>query len=247
MIIHSKVFVWNCRGAANTSFLRYCKQYVDVHRPIMLIIVETRCDPKKLCCTFKLLGYDEMLTTENRGYTGGIVVAWKKENINVTLTSKKFQFMHLKVQFPNGRDWYFTPVYASPNEENRRVLWEDLKNIAARMEDSRLLAGDFNDIMFSTEKKGGAPVSVRKCNNFRERINACQLMDIGSMGAKFTWRGPNYHGGQRIYERLDRALSNDKWRIQFPDGYVRVLPRVIEKANGNRGVKISDQVAHMLQ
>jgi hypothetical protein len=226
MIIQSKIFVWNCRGAANTSFLRYCKQYVEVHRPVMLVIVETRCDPKKLCRTFKLLGYDELLATENRGYAGGIIVAWKKDNINVTLCNKKFQFIHLKVNFVDGQDWYFTAVYASPNEENRRVLWEDLKYIADRMQNSWMFAGDFNDIMCIAEKKGGAPVSVRKCNNFRERINACKLMDLGSVGAKFTWRGPIYHGGQRIYERLDRALSNDNWRIQFPEGFVKVLPRI---------------------
>jgi hypothetical protein len=48
---------------------------------------------------------------------------------------------------------------------------------------------------------------MRKCNKFQERINACNLLDLGAMGHKFTWRGPIYHGGQRIYERLDRALE----------------------------------------
>jgi hypothetical protein len=96
----------------------------------MVVIVETQCDPQKLCRTFKLLGYDDLLATENRGYAGGIVVAWKKDNISVILCSKKFQFLHLKVSYPGGCEWYFTPVYASPSEDNRRVLWEDLKSIA---------------------------------------------------------------------------------------------------------------------
>jgi hypothetical protein len=30
----------------------------------------------------------------------------------------------------------------------------------------------------------------------------------------------------RIYERLDRALCNDAWRISFPNALVKVLPRV---------------------
>ncbi|MCH86446.1 hypothetical protein A2U01_0007303, partial [Trifolium medium] len=166
------------------------------------------------------------IATENRGYAGGIVVAWKKDNMNVTLCCKKFQYMHLKVNVMGGCDWYFTPIYASPNEDNRKSLWEDLKLIADSMQEPWMIAGDFNDIVCANEKKNGAPVSLRRCNNFRERINACNLMDLGSVGAKFTWRGPIYHGGQRIYERLDRALSNDKWRIQFPDGFVKVLPRV---------------------
>jgi hypothetical protein len=94
------------------------------------------------------------------------------------------------------------------------------------MNASWLLAGDFNDIASANEKKGGAAVSVRKCNIFKKRIEDCKLMDLGSVGSKYTWRGPIFNGGQRIYERLDRALSNENWRIMFPDGYVKVLPRL---------------------
>jgi hypothetical protein len=105
-------------------------------------------------------------------------------------------------------------------------MWNDLKNIASNMKDPWLLAGDFNDILSINEKKGGAPASIRKCNLFKERVDACHLLDVGFVGAKYTWRGPVYHGGQRIYERLDRALSNDLWRLEFPDGYIKVLPRL---------------------
>jgi hypothetical protein len=69
-------------------------------------------------------------------------------------------------------------------------------------------------------------ISRRKCRIFRERIEACSLIDLGAMGPKFTWRGPIYHGGQRIYERLDRALCNDHWRLLFPDAFVKVLTRL---------------------
>lgn len=51
---------------------------------------------------------------------------------------------------------------------------------------------------------------ARKCASFRNRINMCKLIDLGSIDPKFTWRGPIYHGGQRIYEKLDRAMCNDE-------------------------------------
>jgi hypothetical protein len=55
-----------------------------------------------------------------------------------------------------------------------------------------MLAGDFNEYSCEclSEKKGGAPASIRRYNIFREMINSCQLMDLGSVGAKFTWRCP---------------------------------------------------------
>jgi hypothetical protein len=192
----------------------------------MLIILETRCDPIKLRRSFELLGFDEVSATEVQGYAGGIVCAWKKEDIHVNVCRKNFQFMHLRIKYPNEGWWFLTPVYASPNENTRSLLWEELKKIALSMNDPWLLAGDFNDIACAEEKRGGVIASSRKCRIFRDRINACSLIDIGAMGPKFTWRGPVYHGGQRIFERLDRALCNSQWRIMFPDGYVKVLTRL---------------------
>jgi hypothetical protein len=89
-----------------------------------------------------------------------------------------------------------------------------------------LLAGDFNDIAGLFEKKGGARPLLRRCHKFVERINSCNLMDLGFVGSKYTWRGPMFHGGGRIFERLDRALSNDFWRLEFPNAFIKTLPRL---------------------
>lgn len=103
----------------------------------------------------------------------------------------------------------FTIIYASPNEDKRRVLREDLKKIADRINGALMITGDFNDISSSLRKKGGAQVSIRRCKTFRERINNCKLIDINMIGPKFIWCEPIYHGGQRIYDTLDKALCND--------------------------------------
>lgn len=173
-----------------------------------------------------MLGFNGFLASDVSGYSGGIVVAWKEEVFNVDLCIKKFQFLHLIVRNANGKEWFFTPVYASPNEENRRIMWKDLKRIANSISQPWMLAGDFNDIACAAEKKGGATVCMRKCNRFVERINACKLLDLSGVGSKFTWRGPIYHGGGCIFERLDRALCNDCWRLEFPNAFVRVLTRL---------------------
>lgn len=89
-----------------------------------------------------------------------------------------------------------------------------------------MTAGDFNDIMCAKEKRGGAQVSSRKCNIFRDNIEGCKLLDLGANGPMFTWQGPIFHGGKRIYERLDKALSNEEWRLKFHEANVKVLARV---------------------
>lgn len=89
-----------------------------------------------------------------------------------------------------------------------------------------MLLGDFNDILSQEEKKGGALVSLRKCQIFKQRINDFNLMDIGAIGPGYTWRGPRNNGFQRLFERLDRGLSNHMWRLLFCEALLEVLPRV---------------------
>jgi hypothetical protein len=101
MSTNSKIFVWNCRGAASTSFYRFCKHYVTLYKPIMIVIMETRCDPNKLRRSFSLLGYDDFSATEVQGYAGGIVCGWKKDYITVDVCKKHFQYIHLRVRYPN--------------------------------------------------------------------------------------------------------------------------------------------------
>jgi hypothetical protein len=188
--------------------------------------METRVDPQKLRNSFMLLGFDKMHHTQCRGFAGGIVVAWKSSDVHMNVEITDFQFIHLMISFSGSPIWNFTAVYASPREELRMEGWQKLQNISRSIAGGWMIAGDFNDIATPEEKKGGALVSARRCNNFLDNINACKLMDMGSVGTKFTWRGPLVHGHERIFERLDRTLCNDEWRVMFPEAIVRVLPRI---------------------
>jgi exonuclease III len=227
MFTHNKkIFIWNYRGAASSAFYRSCKQYMDNNKPDIIVIMETRVDPPKLSKTIKLLGFDDMYYSNCRGYAGGILIAWRSTEVAVKLEDRDFQFIHISISFQNEASWFFTAVYASPRDELRRDLWDTLTIMSRNISGSWLIAGDFNDIASPDEKKGGAAVSQRKCNIFLDNINACKLMDVGAVGSRFTWRGPLYNGHMRIFERLDRALCNDEWRLMFPNAVVKVLPRI---------------------
>lgn len=117
-------------------------------------------------------------------------------------------------------------LYASPNDVKRRNMWEQMQQLLGYINKAWLVAGDFNDVMSEREKRGGTQGSSKKCITFRNNIKACKLLDLGANGPLFTWKGPLYHGGQRIYERLDRSLSNEEWRLEFHEATVKVLARV---------------------
>lgn len=188
--------------------------------------METRSDPKKLYGVLKKLGFQYFMNVDNVGYSAGILVACKDENLKISLICSGFQYIHLQVLNYKGQEWVFTTVYASPNEDNRKNIWEKLIDIANEKDTPWLVAGDFNDIAFANEKKGGGLMSSRKCNTFRDNMDMCKLSDLAANGPRYTWRCPIYHGGQRIHERLDRAIANEGWRLMFTDAQVKVFSRV---------------------
>ncbi|GAU42748.1 hypothetical protein TSUD_77850 [Trifolium subterraneum] len=88
------------------------------------------------------------------------------------------------------------------------------------------MMGDFNEIAYPDEKKGGAPVDIRKCQNFNSWINDCNLLEVTTVGTRFTWRGPKWNGRDRVFKKLDRILCNIDWRLKYHEGFAKVLPRV---------------------
>ncbi|XP_072066256.1 uncharacterized protein [Arachis hypogaea] len=118
-----------------------------------------------------------------------------------------------------------TAVYASPNEIIRRQAWGEIKSMAGNLNGEWLLVGDFNEIACPTKKKGGGRTNRRECELFKSWISNCCLIDLGYIGSKYTWRGPQWIGLERVYKRMDRALSNGGWRIRFEGARVEVLPR----------------------
>ncbi|KAL7249456.1 hypothetical protein ACSBR1_011617 [Camellia fascicularis] len=88
-----------------------------------------------------------------------------------------------------------------------------------------MVVGDFNDVSNHNERRSYSPnYNHNRAQRFAERINNCNLIDLGSVGPRLTWT-INRKGLANTMERLDRAMSNDKWRALFPEGIVRTLPR----------------------
>ncbi|CAI8585435.1 unnamed protein product [Vicia faba] len=88
-------------------------------------------------------------------------------------------------------------VFASPNEDRIRGLWDDARIIVVSIQSAWLVARDSNDIA-SVPEKGGVHASACKCGKFVERFNACNLIDLGEMERIYTliWDGLtlNIHG-----------------------------------------------------
>lgn len=119
--------------------------------------------------------------------------------------------------------WKMTGFYGSPESRNRNESWRLLQDLDKDQSLSWLVCGDFNEIIYSYEKKEGALRNEKRMEEFQRMLSDCQLEDLGFEGPWFTWeQGILSHNN--IREKLDRGVAKSAWWINFPNVVVRHLP-----------------------
>ncbi|XP_021751152.1 uncharacterized protein LOC110716815 [Chenopodium quinoa] len=120
---------------------------------------------------------------------------------------------------------YFSAVYASPDPLKRRELWDELRSFEASHEKLWLVAGDFNDTRFPSERNKSCRETNRRSALFNEWINDMELLEVEFSGSVHTWaRGLTLETRQS--GSLDRALCNDRWATRFEGASMKHLPAI---------------------
>ena len=221
-----KFVFWNCRGAGNNEFCTIVHDWRKSFNCNILAVVEPRISGVKADKIVEKLGFESSHRVEAQGMSGGLWLLWNKLKINIKILESSRHFIHGIVNEGSYEEWIFTVVYANPNAELKRQCFEKIVQLARRVSLPWMVIGDFNEVLLASEKVGGAGVDHRRIYRFAKWVQNCQLIDMGSKGPKFTWRGGVRNGGDRVYERLDRCFGNAQWRQMYQDANVIVLPRV---------------------
>ena len=117
---------------------------------------------------------------------GGLALFWKSEiNLHVIDASPS----HIDTVVNPGVDdtWQFTGFYGNPVTTNREHSWVLLKHLNLKMEPPWHCVGDFNEIVRTEEKMGGALRRERQMVEFRDALDYYSFRDLGFMSAPFTW------------------------------------------------------------
>lgn len=85
-----------------------------------------------------------------------------------------------------------------------------------------VMAGDFNEVFFLSEKEGGSDRFLPSMIRSRETIENCQLVDLRYDGPKLTWDN-GQDDEDNIRERLDRMLGSEYWISLYPNFTIQVL------------------------
>ncbi|XP_028773891.1 uncharacterized protein LOC114730946 [Neltuma alba] len=222
--------IWNCQGAAKSSFYSVLKSFIKEHKPYLLVLVEPRISGEVASRAIKRIGLPNSHRVEASGFSGGIWVLWT-DQIQVDILLSHWQFIHTRVHLPHtSRSFLFTAVYASPMNSVRIQLWSELSNLARSIFEPWAIAGDFNSVLYSSERRTSTGRRREGCPHFLQFVNDCTLLDLGFSGPRFTWRRG------LSFARLDRVLVNHHWFDSYSNTLVYHLPKI---QSDHRPLKLS--------
>ncbi|KAA3466988.1 reverse transcriptase [Gossypium australe] len=218
-----KIICCNVRGLGSTRAVRRLRNLCKQQNLPMVFLMETKLDQKRMEKVRRRCGFNSGIDIEAEWTRGGLCLAWKSD---IVVTLRSFSKWHIDVLVREGspqKEWRFTGFYGSPYLQDRCFAWNLLRRLSQDCNYLWLVAGDFNEILYSFEKKGGAPREQKRMDAFRDTLEECQLMDIGYSGVWFTWERGNLPE-TNIRELLDRGVANEAWLRLFPMGKIQYLP-----------------------
>jgi hypothetical protein len=187
-----------------------------------LFLIETKLKNAKLQFLRTKLDFEGMFTVDPVGRSGGLAFFWK-DSREVEIINYSLRHIGVKIRLI-GTDfqWKFIGFYGRPDRALRTEAWQLLAHISSNTPQDWLCTGDFNEIVCSSEKLGGAIRNENQMANFQSTLVDCGLGDLGYRGPKFTWHNKR-ESSEFVKERLDRVLATGGWCAWFLMVVVEVL------------------------
>ncbi|KAI9073164.1 hypothetical protein K1719_044870 [Acacia pycnantha] len=211
------IFYWNCRGACHSRLVRNLRLAWTNSCPDILILAETKSENPSLVSRLESIGFDGNAFIPSVGRSGGLCAAWKSDRVDVEVMISNRQYFHLRISIEGMPDLLLTAIYSVLTPSLKQALWSDLRSMADSISSPWIVVGDFNDIASADERVGGSIINDARLKIFKDRIQDCMLSDLGSLGPKFTWRGPKLPNCPRLFQRLDRVQAHF-WGILVTQG-----------------------------
>ncbi|XP_019190530.1 PREDICTED: uncharacterized protein LOC109184989 [Ipomoea nil] len=200
---------WKCRGLGNPRTVREVVDIVSHKKPDFVYLMENkvgRIYAERL--RIKLV-FDGLFYVDNVRLSGGLALFWRKNNTARLLSFSK-NHVDVEVIIKDDMIRRMTCFYGFPERNRRRDSWALLGVLSSRSALPWVVIGDFNDLLFQHEKKGGNPHPNNLIRGFGEAVEECGLMQLPMRGHQFTWE-KSCGTENWIEERLDKVLATSSW------------------------------------
>ncbi|GKV47523.1 hypothetical protein SLEP1_g54421 [Rubroshorea leprosula] len=170
----TRILAWNYRGFGETFAISELKKLCFQHKPSIIFLSETKRTAMEMTSIRPDLGFDQCFAVDCVGRGGSLDMLWRDD---FSLTISIFSQSHIDVEIvdPGGGEWRITWFYGRPEAARREESWTLLKSLKAASSQPWLCLGDFNEILWQSEKAGGNHRPYKQMEVFAEALNFCDF------------------------------------------------------------------------
>lgn len=104
-----------------------------------------------------------------------------------------------------------TAIYASNIPDQRKVLWQDMKQLQRNVQGPRFLMGDNNNVLLAQDRIGGKAINEAEYSDLTNMMEKTGLFENDSSGDYYIWT--NKQANNTIYSGIDRITGNFQWHV----------------------------------
>ncbi|XP_074347397.1 uncharacterized protein LOC141686251 [Apium graveolens] len=208
------ILSWNCQGLGNPQTVRVLSDLLKSRKPDLLFLSETISYTNKIEELRVKFGFSQCFSVDRVGRSGGLAIFWK-HNVNCEVTG--YSQNHIDVNFieNNVALWRLSCFYGFPERTRRKQSWDFIRLLADLSQIPWCIIGDFNDLLYVSDKWGSVPHPPSLMEGFRAAIDDCILSELDLSGGKYIWEKSRGKSNW-VRERLDRAFATSSWHSLFP-------------------------------
>ena len=216
MFLMYSIASWNIRGMNQSPKQNEVRQVIGENKLSICAILESHVSNSRLqdLCKRVFKGWD--WTSNGTFCSSGsrIILGWNVDVVDLNVVSMNDQVLHTFIRFKaDKKELFCSFVYAHNRYIHRRPLWNNL-SLHKLLVGNRpwCVLGDFNSALNLEDKVEGSSVIDIAMREFKECVDANELVDINRSGLQFTWN-QKPRGLDGILKKIDRIMAN----IEFLD------------------------------
>ncbi|CAL5414539.1 unnamed protein product [Camellia sinensis] len=158
------------------------------------------------------------------GRAGGLLCIWNHEVFQLKACCSSQNLILLSGTLFSSFDCVIINVYGPNEVVKRKETWDSLVRLKSSFLGPWCLEGDFNEIR-SISERIGCSRRDRGIRDFNNMIDQLELIDMPTLGRKFTWCNSQARGKWSRID-IDRFLLNYEWVHNFSFklwGFARLL------------------------
>ncbi|XP_074347003.1 uncharacterized protein LOC141685822 [Apium graveolens] len=203
------VLSWNCRGLGSPRTVRVLSDLIKSRKPDVLFLSETISTADKIEHLRVKFGFSHCFTVDRIGRSGGLGVFWRN-NAACEITGYSQNHVDINFMHNNVAVWRLSCFYGFSERTRRQNSWDLIRVLAGKSDLPWYIMGDFNDLLYESDKWGRLPHPRSLLEGFRKAIDDSLLAELHLHEGKFT-QEKCQGKPEWVKKRLDRCFATQTW------------------------------------